>query len=512
VRLRHLSSKLDTSRSRPIRSPEYVLADGIRFTQWGYAARQGDDVLPNVRNQRQPGHGLAKVRFGRGSSIVRHDHAPFGTRPMSIKLWLPPALHSRRVRIYVAGHLVSVIGTWFQTIALGWLVYRLTGSVFLLGAIGFASQLPFLIVSPFAGMAVDRLPRVTLLIIVDCILAGLAFLLSFVAWLGVTNFWVYFALALAVGVANAVETPARQSLFTALVDDRSLLPSVIGISSATFNLGRLIGPAFAGVALLHIPESVCFLANGLSFVAIITALIAMRLPNVALGARADPSKNDPAKTDAVKTEAAKAPSLSAGFDDLRKLAAVRYLLPTMAAVGLFGVAHLPLMPSIASKLFGGGSETVGLLYALSGLGALGASLMFAFARTGRLMVHLVKIAPFALGAGLLLLAMSRSLALGAVAVTMIGWAVMACAATTNTLVQQSVPEALRGRAISLYLMSYNGMGPFGHLLSGAIAEVQGLPVALAVNGAAVLAVAVIGLRRLARDRDAQQDIDRAAGL
>lgn len=415
---------------------------------------------------------------------------------MSFSLWMPPALASPRIRTYVAGHLVSVIGTWFQTIALSWLVYRLTGSAFLLGATGFALQLPYLIVSPFAGIAVDRLPRVTLLILVDCVLAALSVVLAIVAWLGVTDVRVYLFLALLIGTANAIETPARQSLFTVLVEDRALLPSVIGISSATFNLGRLLGPALAGIALLSVSEAACFLINALSYFAIIAALVRMKLPNVSANAGPSTAVLSPL----------------AGFRELAGLSAVRYLLPTMAGIGLFGVAHIHLMPSIADRFFGGGAGTAGLLMAATGLGALGASITFTFARTGRLMLRLVRYAPLGLGFGLVGLSQSRSLLIAIPAMLVIGYAVMASAASTNTLIQQSVPEALRGRAISLYLMAYNGMGPFGNLLAGAVAEWVGLGTSLLLNGFLILLIAVLALRRLGQHPAAEQDLARAAGM
>jgi MFS family permease len=411
---------------------------------------------------------------------------------MTFELWMPPALKSRRMRVYVAGHLISVIGTWFQTIALSWLVYRLTGSAFMLGLTGFALQLPYLFISPFAGMAVDRFPRVTLLIVVDCVLAALALLLAVMAFRGVSDPRLFIGVALLIGIANAIETPARQSLFTVLVDDRALLPSVIGISSATFNLGRLLGPALAGLALVYVPESVCFLLNALSFAAIVAALVAMRLPN----GRPDRSPE--------------APVVPVGFSTIIGLPAVQYLLPTMAAIGFFGIAHVHLMPSIADRFFGGGSGTVGLLMATTGVGALGASISFTFARSGRLMLRLVRYAPLLLGAGVLVLATSQSLTVGVLALLAIGFAVMASAASTNTLIQQSVPEEQRGRAISLYLMAYNGMGPFGHLLSGALAEWIGLRWGLAINGFCLLAIAVFGLYRLGRHPDAQLAIQKAA--
>ncbi|MGE0767741.1 MAG: MFS transporter, partial [Hyphomicrobiaceae bacterium] len=192
--------------------------------------------------------------------------------------FLPPAFTKPRFRLFAAGQAMSVLGSWIQQVALSWLVYRLTGSIFLLGFTGFLLQISHLFIAPVAGFLIDRLPRAALLIAINGWLAAMAALLAALALTGVEAIWLYLTLAVLIGIGNACEAPTRQSLLGAIIEDRALLPSAIGVNSALFNGGRMIGPAIAGVLLTRFSEGVCFLINALSFVGIIGALIAMRLP------------------------------------------------------------------------------------------------------------------------------------------------------------------------------------------------------------------------------------------
>ena len=193
-------------------------------------------------------------------------------------LWLPPALTKPRFRIYVAGHSVSVIGGWIQQVALSWLVFRLTGSIFLLGLAGFLLNIFYLLLGPLAGLAADRLPRLPALIAIDLVLAALAVLLAIMGLAGVTEIDAYLAIATLIGIANAFEMPMRQTLLKEMVEERTLMTSAIAMSALVFNLGRMVGPAIAGVLLVYVQEAWCFAINALSYGAIIGALIAMRLP------------------------------------------------------------------------------------------------------------------------------------------------------------------------------------------------------------------------------------------
>ncbi len=188
------------------------------------------------------------------------------------------------MRYYALGHGVSVLGGWIQSTALAWLVFRLTGSVSMLGVMGFLLQIPFLVLGPVAGSVVDRVPRFELLIIIDACIIALSFALATLAWFDVREVWPYLLGALLQGVCNAFEMPTRQTLLAEIVEDRALQPSALGVSATLFNAGRLVGPAVAGVVLLYVSEAWCFLANGICTAVIIWSLYAMGLQRAASGA------------------------------------------------------------------------------------------------------------------------------------------------------------------------------------------------------------------------------------
>ncbi len=399
---------------------------------------------------------------------------------MNILPYLPPALADPRVRLYAFGHGVSVLGGWVQQVALGWLIFRLTNSVFLLGLTGFIIQIPFLLLGPFTGAIVDRYPRLKLLVAIDLFLAAMAALLAVMVWSGVEDVRAYLVVAALIGSANALEMPTRQSLLATIVSDRNLFPSALAMSATLFNLGRFVGPAVAGVMLLYLSEAWCFAINVLSFTAIIWALLHMNLP-------AEPGR---ASAAAARTGIVQ----SASF--LATVPSIRYLLPTMTAVGLFGTAHVHLMPSIAAAFFAGGPETVGLLMSAGGLGAVVCASYLSLQRGTARQRQLVTVGPLVLGLAIIAVSQSRSLPLTFLLFSVIGGAIMLTAACTNIIVQQSVPEAWRGRAVSLYAMSFQGTGPIGHLLAGAIAARIGVGGMLLLNGMLIAVAAVIGRRLL----------------
>ena len=368
--------------------------------------------------------------------------------------------------------------------ALSWLVYRITGSVLLLGVTGFLLQISHLFIAPIAGFLIDRLPRAALLIAINAWLAMLAALLAALALAGVESITLYLALAVLIGVGNACEAPTRQSLLGAIVEERSLLPSAIGVNSALFNSGRMIGPAIAGVLLTRFSEGVCFAINAVSFVGIIGALIAMRLPDTqSLSLRV-------------------APGSLAVRDTLARFAEIpvaRYLLPTASALALCALPLNQLMPSIAVGFFGGDAGLVGTLLSASGLGALSAALFIAMQRNHRVQLTLVQVAPVLAGIGLIAFSQSRSLWLSLPLLVLVGAFVLATSVSTNTLLQQSVGDDWRGRVIGLYLTFFLGIAPLGNLLSGWLASHAGLGPTLAINGAVVAAAGLLAQVRIERD-------------
>ena len=395
-------------------------------------------------------------------------------------LWLPPALTKRRFRLYVAGHTVSVIGGWIQQVAISWLVYRLTGSIFLLGLTGFLLNIFYLLLGALAGIAADRLPRLPMLIAIDVFLAAMAVLLALMAGTGVATIGAYLAVATLIGIANAFEMPTRQTLLKDIVEDRVLITSAIAVSAMVFNVGRLVGPAIAGLLLIYVSEAWCFAINAASYAAIIAALLAMRLPS----ASAAPS-------------AVIAPQgFRASLGVLASFPAVRYLLPTVVAVGLFATPYVPLMPSIAVHFFDGQSSTVGLLMSAAGLGALASSSYLALQPGYSRQLRMVTAAPLAVGLILAIFAWSRYLSLSLVLLAALGGAILLAVNATNALLQQSVPDHWRGRVIGVYSMSFAGTAPIGGLVTGWLADQIGLTATLTLNGMLIVAAGLLGRWRL----------------
>jgi MFS family permease len=409
-------------------------------------------------------------------------------------LWLPPALTKRRFRIYVAGHTVSVIGGWIQQIALAWLVFRLTDSIFLLGLSGFLLNIFYLLIGPLAGLAADRLPRLPALIGIDIALAALAVLLTVMGLSGVTNIGAYLAVATLIGVCNAFEMPMRQTLLKDIVEDRALVPSAVAMSALVFNVGRMIGPAIAGVLLVFVEEAWCFAINAATYAAIITALLALRLP-----------PRPPAAASAGIAPLGLAGSLGV----LGSFPAVRYLLPTVAAVGLFATPYVPLMPSIVAHFFDGQSSTVGLLMSAAGVGALLSSVYLAVQPGYGHQLRLVTAAPLAVGLALAAFAWSRSLPLSLLLIAALAAAVLMAVNATNALLQQSVPDAWRGRVIGVYSMAFAGMAPIGGLLAGWLADHIGLAITLTINGALIIAAGLLSRLRLHNHPEALRGIMRS---
>jgi MFS family permease len=408
-------------------------------------------------------------------------------------LWLPPALAKPRFRLFIAGHSVTVVGGWVQQVALSWLIFRLTGSSLLLGFTGFLLNIFYLLLGPLAGLAADRLPRLKALIGIDLVLAALSAALAVMAARAAADVRIYLVLATLIGLCNAFEMPMRQTLIREIVGERALIPSAIGVSALVFNVGRIIGPAIAGLMLVFVSEGWCFAINALSYGAIIAALVAMRLPHGGGSAPASLPARGPLE----------------GLAVLLSFPAVRYLLPTVVAIGLFATPYVPLMPSIVGSFFDGQSSTVGLLMAASGIGAVASSTYLALQPAYGRQLRLVAIAPLGVGLLLAALAWSRHLALSCLLLAAMGATILIAVNTTNGLLQQSVPDAWRGRAIGVYSMAFAGTAPVGGLLAGWLAEHVGLAATLTLNGMAIIAAGLLGRWRLHNHPEALRGLMRS---
>jgi len=382
------------------------------------------------------------------------------------------ALRHRNFQLFFSGQLISLIGTWMQSMAQAWLVYRLTGSALLLGAVGFCSQIPVLLIAPIGGTTADRVHRQRLVIATQAASMMLAAVLAGLTLSGRVAVWHIFVLAAMLGVVNAFDIPGRQSFLIDMVGREDLM-NAIALNSSMFNGARVVGPAVAGILVAKIGEGWCFAVNSVSYIAVIAGLLMM---NVHCPRR---SSSSSPLADIVE-----------GFRWAYGVKVIRALLLLIGLVSLVGMPYSVLMPVFADKILHGGARGLGILMGATGVGALFGALTLA-AKTG--VTGLGRLAEWScagFGIGLILFSSSRWFWLSAVFLLPIGYAVMLQMACTNTLIQTMVPDQLRGRIMALYSMMVMGMAPFGALFGGVLAERMGAPLTVAVGGVACVLGAI----------------------
>ncbi len=394
--------------------------------------------------------------------------------------FLPPALRSRNYRLFVAGQSISLIGTWMTQIATVWLVYHLTNSALMLGVVGFTSQIPNLLLTPFGGVFADRFSRHRILIGTQILAMVQSLTLAVLALSGVIQIWQILVLSLFQGIINAIDAPARQVFVTELVDRREDLANAIAINSTMFNGARLIGPAIGGLLIAQLGEAYCFLIDGVSYIAVIAALLAMRFK---------PKQMPFMKGNPIQI-------IKEGFDYAFSSPPIRAILLISSLVSLMGTQYVVLMPVFADKILNGDAQTLGMLMAASGIGALAGAIYLVTKRTviglGRLMI----IGPAILGIGLIVLASSRFLPLSLLAMLPIGLGTIFQMAAGNTVLQTIVDDDKRGRVMSLYTVSFLGITPFGSLLGGILADRIGGTNTLIIAGIACILGSLFFRRQL----------------
>lgn len=390
------------------------------------------------------------------------------------------ALRHRDFRLFFAGQGVSQIGTWLQLIATSWLVYRLSDSAFMLGVAAFAMQIPFLLLAPIAGVFVDRMDRRRVLLVTNAIAAGQASLMFGVVAAGVVQPWHLIAGNLVLGLVNACDAPARQSILIQLVGGRQDLTNAIALNSIMMNLARFVGPMAGGLLIAALGERWGFGANALSYFGMIWAL-----------SRIQPAGKTPAPR-----EAGLLRQLAAGARYAYGFLPARSALLLLTATSLTVNSYVALMPWFAREAFQGDSGTLGVLISAAGLGALTGMGYLALRTSVRGLFRLIALTSSTAGAALLVFSFSASLWLALPALYCVGLGLMLTAASTNTVLQTIVPDELRGRVASLYVMSFIGMSPLGALASGWVAERAGPPLTLAACGIAALAAAGVYASRL----------------
>jgi len=396
------------------------------------------------------------------------------------------ALRHRNFRLFFAGQFVSLTGTWMQSVAQSWLVYRMTGSVVLLGLIGFASQIPVFIFTPIGGATADRHNRHRILLLTQSAAMLLAFILAFLTLTDRVQIWHLFVIAVGFGIANAFDIPTRQAFAVDMVGKEDLI-NAIALNSSMFNGARIVGPAIAGILVAAVGEGWCFFGNAVSYIAVLSSLLLMKISPV------------------VRPRAGSTISqIAEGFAYVIKTKPVLALLLLLGLVSLMGMPYAVLMPIFADQILGGGSSTLGFLMGASGTGALIAALALASRRNVFGLGKWVVFACAGFGVSIILFSLSRDFWLSAALLVPAGFAMMTQMSSSNTLIQAMIPDDLRGRVMSVYSMMFMGMAPLGALLAGTLAGYIGAPQTVALGGLVCVIAAIVfrfttvGLRDEAR--------------
>jgi MFS family permease len=406
------------------------------------------------------------------------------------------ALRHRNFQLFFCGQSISVIGTWMTRVATSWLVYRLTGSALLLGTISFAGQIPMFLFALFAGVWVDRLNRRQVLLWTQALSMVQSLLLAGLTLSGrITIPWIL-VLSVAQGLINAFDMPGRQAFMVQMVEDRKDLSNAIAINSSMANMARLVGPALAGILIAATSEGWCFLIDGVSYIAVIASLVAMRLhlPTIKR------------KITSPLTE------LKEGWTYVSESLPIRTILLLFAIISLMGMPFVVLMPIFAAQVLHGGPHTLGFLMGSVGVGALISALSLAARRSVRGLIRMIPIAATVFGLGLIGFGLSHVFWLSMIMVMVAGMGMMQGMAGSNTIIQTLVSEDKRGRVMSYYTMAFMGMAPFGSLLAGTMAHAIGAPWTVILNGSAVILGAIWFTTQLPAVRRVIRPIYREMGI
>lgn len=390
------------------------------------------------------------------------------------------ALKHRNYRLFFAGQSISLIGTWMQQLAMGWLVYRLTNSALLLGIIGFLGQLPTFIITPFAGVIADRYSRHRILIITQTLSMIQAMILSMLVFSQHIMIWQLAALSIFMGLINSLDIPVRQAFTVEMIENKEDLGNAIALNSSMVNMARLIGPSIAGVIVAVFGEGLCFLFNGISYIAVIISLLAMKLDH----------KEERSIHSHVLQE------LKEGFRYAFNFTPIKYILFLVGLVSLTGVPYQVLMPVFARDIYHGGPKTLGFLMATAGIGALCGAIYLASRKSVIGLSKMIVWAALIFGLSLVIFSQSKILWFSLLFILISGFAMMVHMAASNTILQTIVEEDKRGRVMSFYTMAFMGMSPFGSLIAGGLANRIGAPASLFFMGSCCVVGAGIFLSKL----------------
>ena len=407
-----------------------------------------------------------------------------------------PALKSRNYQLFFAGQGISLIGTWMTQLATVWLVYQLTKSAFMLGLVGFASQIPSFVLAPFGGLIADRYSRRRLLVITQVLAMAQSLTLAVLTLSGAINIWLLIGLGFVQGLINVVDAPVRQTFVKDMIERPERLSSAIALNSSLVNGARLVGPAVAGAVIAEIGAGYCFLVDGLSYTAVIAGLLMMRL-----------KLQPPMLSDLKPIQ-----RIQEGFRYAYQSLPIRSILLLLGLFSLMAMSYTTLVPVFAVQILYGDAHTLGLLFSASGVGALAGGAYMSTRPTVLGLGNVIAAAPVLCGVGLIGFACSRSLWLSVPALMLVGLGSILQISASNTVLQTIVEDDKRGRVMSLFTMSFLGIVPFGSLLAGSLASRIGAPPTLFINGCVCIAGALLFARTLPILRPLVRPIYREKGI
>lgn len=390
------------------------------------------------------------------------------------------SLRYRNYRLFFSGQSLSLIGTWVQRIAIPWLVYRLTGSAFLLGFVGFAGQIPTFILAPFAGVLTDRLNRYHIMIVSQILSMIQALALALLFFTNTIEVWNVLLLSVIQGCINAFDTPARQSFVIEMVEDKNDIGNAVALNSSMFNGARLVGPSIAGVLIASLGEGACFLINGISYIFVVISLLLMKVK---------PQEKKRKDTNIIK-------EFKEGFTYTFGFPPIRSIIILLTLISLMGMPFSVLMPIFAKDIFHGGSHIFGFLMGASGVGALIGAAYLASRKSVVGLEKLIPLAAVVFGLGLVSFSLSSSFPLSIILMIITGVGMIIHTACSNTILQTISDNDKRGRVMSFYTMAFMGTAPIGSFLAGSMASMIGAPTTLLIGGIACVIGALVFAQKL----------------
>jgi MFS family permease len=394
------------------------------------------------------------------------------------------AFKSRNYRLYFTGQSISLIGTWMQKTAVSWVIYSLTSSKFMLGLSLFASMFPSFVFSFIGGAVSDRYNRYRVLLATQIASMLQALMLTLLILSKHYTVWAILALSFVLGIINAFDVPARQSLVNEMVGDKKDLPNALALNSSMVNLSRLIGPAIAGLILEKFGDVFCFGLNALSFVAVIGSILMMRLPGES----------------SAKTEKNIYQDIKDGWSYLKHTKSIRFIIVMLGLISLFVLPFSTLIPVYAKDIFNGSASTFGIIDSMIGLGAFGGAIFLASLKSDKKLRQILAINTLLFGAGLVLFSYMRFYPAALVCAMLAGFGMMSQITISNTIIQTTVSPNLRGRMISFYAMAFFGMQPVGGLIVGSVSQWIGVPATMMAEGCVALLIGALHFRFLNRNK------------